>query len=106
MLQLFTARKLPFTGITYPQINMNKPIQIAITGFAGTMVMTAGSELMSLLFDENFREPEHLETLISRLAPRLSANAKTIAGWGAHLAMGMVFAAIYVELWESRKIKH
>ena len=73
---------------------------------AGTTVMTAGSELMSLLMHENFREPEHLETLISRLVPHLSGKAKTIAGWGAHYAMGIVFAAVYVELWESRKIKH
>lgn len=78
----------------------------ALTGIAGTTVMTAGSELMSVLFQENFREPEHLETLISRLVPHLSPKAKTIAGWGAHYAMGIVFAAIYVELWECRKIKH
>jgi hypothetical protein len=85
---------------------MNKLTRIGLTGIAGTTVMTAGSELMSLLFKENFREPEHLETLISRLAPHLSKHAKKIAGWGAHYAMGLVFAAIYVELWETKKIKH
>jgi hypothetical protein len=76
---------------------MNKLTRIGLTGIAGTTVMTAGSELMSLLFKENFREPEHLETLISRLAPHLSKHAKKI---------GLVFAAIYVELWETKKIKH
>lgn len=68
--------------------------------------MTAGSELMSLLFSENFREPEHLETMIGRLAPQLSRQAAKIAGWGAHYAMGLVFAAVYVELWKSKKIEH
>ena len=68
--------------------------------------MTASSYLMSLLADENFREPEHLEVLIGRLAPHLSKKAKVLAGWGAHFAMGFVFASVYVELWESKKIKH
>lgn len=85
---------------------MDQFSKTAITGIAGTTVMTAGSELMSVLFQENFREPEHLETLVSRLVPHLSRKAKTIAGWGAHYAMGIVFAAIYVELWERRMIKH
>ncbi|UOE48781.1 hypothetical protein MTO98_30750 [Mucilaginibacter sp. SMC90] len=85
---------------------MDQFSKTAITGIAGTTVMTAGSQLMSVLFQENFREPDHLETLISRLVPQLSHKAKTIAGWGAHYAMGLVFAAIYVELWEHRKIKH
>lgn len=44
--------------------------------------------------------------MIERLAPGLSKQAKTIAGWGAHFAMGLVLAAFYVELWETKKIKH
>jgi hypothetical protein len=84
----------------------DKLSKIAISGVAGTTVMTAGSELMSLLAGENFSEPDHLETMISRLAPHLSKHAKKIAGWGAHYAMGLVFAAVYVELWETKKIKH
>ncbi|TSJ36366.1 hypothetical protein FO440_22945 [Mucilaginibacter corticis] len=85
---------------------MDQLSKTALTGLAGTTVMTAGSELMSLIFHENFREPEHLETLISRLLPHLSKQAKQIAGWGAHFAMGLVFAAIYVELWETKKVRH
>jgi hypothetical protein len=85
---------------------MNKAEKIAITGIAGTMVMTADSYLMSLLIDENFREPEHLATMIGRLVPKLSKQAQMIAGWGAHLAMGIVFASVYVELWETKQIKH
>jgi hypothetical protein len=85
---------------------MNQIEKAAITGIGGTTVMTASSYLMSLLADENFREPEHLEVLIGRLAPHLSKKAKVLAGWGAHFAMGFVFASVYVELWESKKIKH
>ncbi|WP_428330087.1 hypothetical protein [Mucilaginibacter sp.] len=85
---------------------MNQIEQAALSGIGGTTVMTASSYLMSLLADENFREPEHLEVLIGRLAPHLSKRAKVLAGWGAHFAMGFVFASVYVELWESKKIKH
>jgi hypothetical protein len=85
---------------------MNKAGRIAVTALTGTTLMTADSYLMSLFFGENFREPEHLETMIGRLAPDLSVHAKRIAGWGAHYAMGFVFAAVYVELWDSGKVKH
>jgi hypothetical protein len=85
---------------------MNKVEKIALTGFMGTNFMTLSSYLESIIFDENFREPDHLSTMIKRLAPGLSKKAETIAGWGAHYAMGFVFAAIYVELWETGKIKH
>jgi hypothetical protein len=85
---------------------MNKLAKISTAAVTGTAAMTAGSELMSLLFKENFSEPDHLETMISRVAPHLSEHAKKIAGWGAHLAMGFVFATVFVELWETKKIKH
>jgi hypothetical protein len=85
---------------------MNQFSKTILAAFAGTTVMTVDSELMSLVFGENFREPAHLSTMIKRLAPGLSKQANIIAGWGAHYAMGIVFAAIYVELWESKKIGH
>jgi hypothetical protein len=85
---------------------MNKAGKVAVTALTGTTFMTADSYLMSWLFGENFREPEHLATMIVRLAPHLSGQAKRIAGWGAHFAMGFVFASVYVELWESKKIRH
>ena len=85
---------------------MNKPEKVLLSGFMGTNFMTASSYLMSVLADENFREPEHLATMIGRLAPGMSKHAKVIAGWAAHYGMGIVFAAVYVELWDSGKIKH
>lgn len=85
---------------------MKKAEKIILTGLGGTTVMTASSYMMSLIADENFREPEHLEVLIGRLSPMLSKNAKVLAGWGAHLAMGFVFASVYIELWEAKKIQH
>lgn len=84
---------------------MNKAGKIVLSGLGGTAVMTADSYLMSIIMDENFREPEHLATMIKRLAPGLSKQAEVIAGWGAHFAMGLVFTAVYVELWETKRIK-
>ena len=84
---------------------MDKIAKTAISGFTGTTFMTASSALLSLM-GQDFREPEHLSTMISRMAPFLSKRAKVIAGWGAHYGMGFVFAAVYVELWETRKIDH
>jgi hypothetical protein len=89
-----------------PDRYMNQLVKTLVCGVAGTTVMTADSALMSRLFGENYREPEHLATMIKRLAPGLSKHAKQIAGWGAHYAMGLVFAALFVELWESKRIKH
>jgi len=68
--------------------------------------MTASSALMSLLPAENFKEPEHLATMTGRIAPFLSKRAQVLAGWAAHYSMGFLFAAVYVELWETRKIEH
>ena len=86
--------------------NMRKLAKTLISGFAGTSFMTASSALMSLLPHENFKEPEHLATMTGRLAPFMSKKAQILAGWGEHYAMGFVFAAVYIELWETRKIKH
>lgn len=85
---------------------MDQLSKTLLSGIAGTTVMTADSALMSEIFGENYREPEHLTTMIKRLVPGLSKRANQIAGWGAHYAMGLVFAAVYVELWEKKKIKH
>ncbi|RZM18171.1 MAG: hypothetical protein EOO88_41460, partial [Pedobacter sp.] len=85
---------------------MDKITKTFVSGFTGTSFMTASSALMSLLPGENFKEPEHLATMTGRLAPFLSKRAQVLAGWGAHYSMGFLFAAVYVELWETRKIEH
>ncbi|WP_449437101.1 hypothetical protein [Pedobacter steynii] len=85
---------------------MDQVSKTVLTGIGGTTAMTAGSALMSRMMKENYKEPEHLRTMIARLAPFHSRQAKVIAGWGAHYAMGFVFAAVFVELWQKGTIKH
>ena len=85
---------------------MNKLGKTLISAAVGTSFMTASSALMSLLPNEEFREPDQLAKLIGRVMPVFSNKADVIAGWGAHYAMGCVFAAVYVDLWEKREIEH
>lgn len=85
---------------------MDKLTKTFTAGVVGTSLMTAGSALMSILPNEEFREPDQLSKLIGRLIPWLPESSKIITGWGAHYAMGFLFAAAYVELWEENKIEH
>ncbi|TDG37949.1 hypothetical protein EZJ43_02340 [Pedobacter changchengzhani] len=85
---------------------MDKLQKALVCGVSGTSFMTASSALMSLLPNEEFRETDQLEKLIGRMFPFLSKNAKVIAGWGAHYAVGVIFALVYVELWEKKEIEH
>jgi hypothetical protein len=83
---------------------MNKIAKIAVSGVTGTSFMTLFSYAASLIEKENYSEPEHLGTLIHRLLPGTKKLNQT-QGWAAHYAVGLLFAAVYVELWERRKLK-
>ncbi|HEY9195984.1 MAG TPA: hypothetical protein VIM77_06950 [Mucilaginibacter sp.] len=76
-----------------------------ISGITGTAMMTLFSYLLSHAAKENFSEPEHLSTMIHRLAPQISKDKSRIMGWNAHFAVGLGFSAAYVKLWEDKKIK-
>jgi hypothetical protein len=84
---------------------MIKPIVKTIgCSIAGTTMMTASSALMSLL-GQDFREPERLNGLISRVLPFLPKHARSVSAWAAHYGMGAAFSAIYVKLWDSDTLK-
>ncbi|MEO6524862.1 MAG: hypothetical protein ABIN91_24465 [Mucilaginibacter sp.] len=84
---------------------MNKAEKIILSGIMGTNCMTMFSYIVSALSKKNFSEPEHLSTLINR-APGSSKKTNRIAGWSAHYAVRVLFAAVYVELWQTGQIKH
>ncbi|RYY51922.1 MAG: hypothetical protein EOO09_22635, partial [Chitinophagaceae bacterium] len=85
---------------------MQKLTNILVSGTTGTTFMTACSALMSLIPEQEFREPEQLSKLVGRVAPWLSRPARVVGGWGAHYAMGFLFATVYVELWDRKMIEH
>lgn len=84
---------------------MNRLEKTLITGIVGTSFMTAASALMSLLPKEEFVETDRLKKMVARLTPFLSKRAQVIASWSAHYGVGILFAAIYVDLWEKGKIE-
>lgn len=83
---------------------MHKLEKAALEAIAGTSMMTLFSYMVSVAAKENFSEPEHLATLIHRLLPQTKKLSK-VQGWTAHYLVGLVFAAVYTELWERRKLK-
>jgi hypothetical protein len=85
---------------------MNKLEKTLLSGIMGTNFMTVFSYIVSMLAKEDFSEPGHLSTMIHRLLPAFPKKANHTAGWASHYVMGILFAAVYVELWETGKIKH
>lgn len=84
---------------------MNNFSKNTVAASTGTTVMTLFSYLVSLMSNENFSEPEHLGTLMHRLAPGSSKKLTQAAGWGAHYLVGLLFVLVYHELWKNGKIK-
>jgi len=84
---------------------MNKGLKIAASGVTGTCFMTLFSLILSGIADENFSEPEHLGTMLNRIAPGMGKQLTQVAGWTAHFGVGLFFAALYTEFWERGKIK-
>jgi hypothetical protein len=85
---------------------MNKVEKTLLTGIMGTNFMTLFSYLVTKLTEEEFTEPEHLSTMIHRLLPGTPKKMNHMVGWTAHYGVGILYAAVFVELWEARKIKH
>ncbi len=78
---------------------------LLVPAFAGTTVMTLFSYILSEITKEDFSEPKHLSTMIDRLAPGTPKSWARVAGWGAHYAVGVLFASVYRQLWLKGKIR-
>lgn len=80
--------------------------KILSSAIVGTSAMTLFSYLVSEIENKNFSEPEVLSQLIKRL-PKISNSESSaeISGWLGHYAIGILFVAIYDELWKDKKIK-
>ncbi len=82
-----------------------QPGKILISAIVGTSAMTLFSYLISKSENKNFREPEILGQLIQRLPKSFSKESAQIAGWCMHYLVGIVFVALYDELWKHKNIK-
>ncbi len=84
---------------------MMQPGKILISALVGTSAMTLFSYLISNKKNKNFREPQVLGQLISRLPVSVSKESAQVAGWGIHYAIGTLFVVCYIELWHQTKVK-
>ena len=73
-------------------------------GIIGTSAMTIFSYLVSVLMNENFREPEIMTTLIKNLLQTAKQYSPSLA-WSLHYIIGFSFVLIYVRLWGNNKLK-
>jgi hypothetical protein len=70
----------------------------------GTSMMTLFSYQLSKLTGKQFREPELLSALASRLRLYKTKPRSAIDGWMLHYVAGSVFVIVYDKLWrESRR---
>ncbi|UOE47927.1 hypothetical protein MTO98_26300 [Mucilaginibacter sp. SMC90] len=78
---------------------------ILAAGVTGTTFMTLFSYLVSLADGENFSEPERLGQLAGRLLPKMDKAQSRSLGWLGHYGVGLLFAMVYVELWQQGKLR-
>ena len=76
-------------------------VMAAVTG---TSVMTLFSEIVSQIKGSNYNEAQILGELLNRITP-LNKKQAEVAGWVAHYAVGIAFAAIYVAYLKQTKRK-
>jgi hypothetical protein len=67
--------------------------------------MTAFSYQVSQDKKEQFREPQLLHKLISRLLPPEYQYTSTADGWTLHYSVGLMFNVVYDALWQRMKSK-
>lgn len=82
-----------------------KTREILTAGITGTTFMTLFSHIAGDIEDENFSEPNLLAKLFNRVLPGSSNEVSKIVGWKTHYLIGLLFALIYVELWDKGIIK-
>jgi len=80
---------------------MNTAGKILVAGIIGTTFMTMFSYLIADKEDEQYREPELLNSLIdrSKYLPAISNKKTHPAGWCAHYLVGILFMISYRILW-------
>lgn len=75
--------------------------RILISGFVATSIMTAFSYILSNIRNQQFREPELLNLVLSQSDLfRLELSRKSIAGWIIHYSIGWMFVAVFTKIWE------
>jgi hypothetical protein len=83
-------------------MNVGKIISATV---AGTSMMTLFSYQLSKLTHKQFREPELLSALLSRLKLYDSKPPYEVDGWMVHYVAGSFFVMAYDKLWRENRVK-
>lgn len=77
---------------------------VVTAAVTGTSIMTLFSEVVSKIKGSNYNEAQILGELLNRITP-LNKKQAEVAGWIAHYAVGIAFAAVYAAYLEKTKRK-
>lgn len=92
-----------FTVALLNALMMNTKKLLA-SGLTGTSFMTIYSYALSEFRDKNFKEPKVLGQLLKRLIPVIKKRYAHYNGWVLHYIVGIMFAAAYMYLWETKRM--
>ena len=75
-------------------------VPILSAALTGTTVMSAFSYIVSKKEHKQFREPELLNILVSRMPMDVKTSKESIIGWAIHYIVGLMFCALYDRIWQ------
>lgn len=78
----------------------DRAVSIVSAALTGTTVMSAFSYIVSKKENKQFREPELLNKLISRMPMEVRTSKESIVGWAVHYIVGLMFCTLYDRIWQ------
>lgn len=69
------------------------------SGFCATFVMTGFSYMLARIRDDNFRQPELLNTLLFERKKLVYSKRHNLAGWTIHFLIGVGMISLLNALW-------
>ena len=81
-----------------------KTAAICSAGLIGTSLMTAFSYGISKATHQQFREPQLLAKLLSRLFSQQRNPKHDVHGWLLHYSIGLIFTTVYDLLWRKTSL--
>ncbi len=79
---------------------MNIYLTLLVVSAVATLLMTAFSYLYAYLSKGNFKEPQLLNLLLTRISG-IPIRKKSIVGWILHFVFGIIFTVIIYLFWET-----
>jgi len=78
----------------------DRAVPILSAALTGTTLMSAFSYITSQKEYKQFREPELLNKLVSRMPLDVKADKNSIVGWAVHYIVGLIFCTLYDRIWQ------